>query len=90
MMAQGRPKDAALIALLAGREGLLTIAGLTGGTTLRFRSIAWGYDPGDEYAHVTANPGAAGEGLGPRMFYTHELTGLWDGETERPLFRFPI
>ncbi len=42
-----------LIEILQQRDGLLTTVRLKVGTQHVVRDIAWGYDFGDEYAHIT-------------------------------------
>src|SRR5262245_18554217 len=45
--------DSELIALLRGRDGPPTDVPLRDGRRLRVFNIAWGYDDGDLWAHVT-------------------------------------
>ena len=52
---QSEPRDADLIQLLAARDGSVTHVELLTGVLLQVINIAWGYDEGDECAHVTTN-----------------------------------
>jgi hypothetical protein len=47
--------DADVIDLLVDRDGVPRVVTLTDGTQLTVHNIAWGYDIGDEYAHITTN-----------------------------------
>ena len=52
---------------------------LRDGRTLQVTDIAWGYDLGDDHAHVTTNisPGEAGTSIA--FFFTCELDEIVDG-----------
>ena len=45
-------KGSEIVALLESRHGLLTEVVLKGGKRVRFRSVAWGRDMGDDWEHV--------------------------------------
>jgi len=47
--------DAELIALFQRQDGMRTEVVLGDGRRLSVWNIAWGYDMGDEYAHITTN-----------------------------------
>lgn len=49
------PADIEVITLLASRDGIPTVVTLNTGSQCTVHNIAWGYDVGDEYAHVTTN-----------------------------------
>ncbi|GHF00499.1 hypothetical protein GCM10017786_36690 [Amycolatopsis deserti] len=80
------PRDDAIIQLLRQRDGVLTHVVLRDGKRLDVWNIAWGYDLGDEYAHVTTN-------ISPDIdrqidfFWTVDITAIVDpatGESLRP------
>jgi hypothetical protein len=73
--------DNAIIALLKSRDGQATMVRLTGKRTIRVFNIAWGYDDGDEFAHVTTNisPRVSGEQID--FFFTHEVLNIEAAET---------
>jgi hypothetical protein len=50
------------------------------------RNIAWGYDIGDEFAHVTTNVSPAVEGASIDFFFTSEVRAVID-EDGLPLDR---
>jgi hypothetical protein len=47
--------DTAIIDLLRQRDGIVTYVRMKNGNTYTVFNIAWGYDMGDEHAHVTTN-----------------------------------
>jgi hypothetical protein len=49
------PVDDDLIELFRERDGIPTRVDLEDGRRIRVTNIAWGYDDGDEWAHVTTN-----------------------------------
>lgn len=71
------PWDLQVVALLQQRDGLLSIVDLAGGASLRVWNIAWGYDAGDSFAHVTTNvsPDAPAEG-GFDFFSTQDVIAV--------------
>ncbi|PXW80543.1 hypothetical protein BZA02_10532 [Ruegeria sp. P4] len=88
-MAVQKMRDTALINKLIERDGIPTVAVFDDGEELIILNIAWGYDLGDEFAHITANISAQIDGTSV-FFFTNELSALLDGETRAPLFSFPI
>lgn len=89
-MAETNILDDALIRLLVARDGRLTVAVLNDGSEAVFSNIAWGYDLGDQYAHITTNISPNVEGLEVDFFFTNELRDLRDFEWRHSLFCFPI
>lgn len=57
--------------------------------TLTVFNIAWGYDLGDEYAHITTNasPFVAGQSIG--FFFTDKVIEVRDASTGRILYSRP-
>ena len=70
---QPEPADAQLIELLQRRDGHRTILVLRDGRRLSVINIAWGYDIGDEYAHVTSNISPAVDGESVDFFMTSQV-----------------
>jgi hypothetical protein len=75
---QPHSNDLAILAVLQGRDGLLTEVVLRSGAMHRCFNIAWGYDTGDEFSHVTTNisPDVPGEEID--FFFTSEVLALRD------------
>ncbi len=73
---QPPPADDDLIALLQERDGLVTTLRLRDGRRLDVRNIAWGYDDGDEHAHVTTNISPDVRGTDIFFFYTHQVQAV--------------
>ena len=78
------PSDARIVELLVSRDGLPTLVSLENGAAITVYNIAWGYDIGDEYAHVTTNVSPEVEGTSIHLFFTNEIRSMSDpnsGET---------
>jgi len=73
---QPRPADSQLIDLLNKRDGQQTMLMLRDGRRLDVRNIAWGYDMGDEFAHVTTNCSPHIDGLPLDVFFTNEVRAV--------------
>jgi len=56
------------------------------GRRLDVRNVAWGYDMGDEYAHVTTNISPDVEEASIDVFFTNEVRAVLDSDG-RPLDR---
>jgi len=89
-MSTQKKRDTALINKLVERDGMPTVAVLEGGEEAVIFNIAWGYDLGDEFAHVITNISPEIEGASVDFFFTNEITALLDGESRVPLFSFPL
>jgi len=72
------PADTELIELLQRRDGLLTTVLLKDGSRRVVQDIAWGYDLGDQYAHITTNVSPGGDGLSIDFFSSDDVVGLSD------------
>jgi hypothetical protein len=58
------------------------------GTALVHRTtVAWGYDEGDKWAHVTSNISPAVDNASVDFFYTSEVLRLNDAETGGIVFQ---
>ena len=80
------PRDADLVDLLNARDGVETLVDVQDGPTLKVFNIGWGYDLGDEYAHITTNasPFVAGQPID--FFFTDNVTQVRDASTGRVLY----
>lgn len=71
-----------IIEILKNRCGEWTDVFLTNGKVLKVFNIAWGYDLGDTYAHVTTNISPPSEGITDINFFkVNEVLRLEDVET---------
>ena len=75
-----------MLAVFHQRDGNPTEVVLFDGTTVLAYNIAWGYDLGDEYAHVTTNASPFIEGMPLDLFFTNEVARLVDPATQEVLF----
>jgi hypothetical protein len=76
---QPEPEDASMIALLVARDGLETTVKLADSSVGRVLNISWGYDTGDEYAHVTTNCSPFSNDHPIDFFFTNEVEEIADG-----------
>lgn len=79
------PLDTELIQTFAAREGVVTHVNLTDGRQLTVHNIAWGYDQGDPFAHITTNISPDIPGATVDCFSTQDVDSLWDGVTTQRL-----
>jgi hypothetical protein len=84
---QPEPADEALIDLLLGRDGQLSEVVLRDGRRLNVLNIAWGYDLGDEFAHVTTNCSPFVDGMSIDFFFTEDVSAVLDPRTGAALFQ---
>jgi hypothetical protein len=66
-------KDKAIIEQLKSRDGIETKIILKDGTKLIVWNIAWGYDIGEAYAHITTNISPNKNNTSINFFYTYEI-----------------
>ena len=88
-MEQPPPKDGTLIEILTKRDGQDAVAKLEDGRCLNMWNIAWGYDTGDEFAHITTNISPPDEAHDADFFFTSELAALIDPETDAMIYQPP-
>lgn len=74
-----------MLAVLQARDGMHTSIVLSTGVKLRCFNIAWGYDMGEEYAHVTTNISPSIDSEAVDFFFTSEVLRLED-ESGRCLY----
>jgi hypothetical protein len=65
----------------------MTMVELSDGRSYRVWNIAWGYDAGDSWAHITTNisPDVSGEEID--FFFTHEVDAIRAPESGELLLR---
>ncbi|MCB5170125.1 hypothetical protein LG634_35655 [Streptomyces bambusae] len=86
---QPQPQDEAILQLLQDRDGLPSEVLLRDGVALTVFNIAWGYDIGDEYAHVTTNISPAVEGTTVDFFLTKSVAAILDPASGAVLLETP-
>ncbi|MQA97255.1 MAG: hypothetical protein GEV11_22415 [Streptosporangiales bacterium] len=86
---QPPPRDEAILRLLQDRAGQPTEVVLRDDTRLTVFNIAWGYDLGDEYAHVTTNISPDIEGAAVDFFFTSSVVAVRDPENGVVLLEVP-
>lgn len=74
-------RDAAVLRVLRGRDGLLSFVELADGRQLRVHNVAWGYDVGDEWAHITTTASPFVEGEPIDVFSTEDVVRIADPES---------
>jgi len=79
------PADIEVITLLSSRDGIATLVTLENGSNCTVHNIAWGYDVGDEYAHVTTNVSPTIEGASIDFFFTSDIRSIHDPSTGETL-----
>ena len=89
MTTQPAPRDESLISLFRDRDGRATRVILRDGQLLSVLNITWGYDMGDEYAHVTTNVSPSVEGTSIDFFYTSDVETVSDPSPGDVLFTSP-
>lgn len=80
-----QPLDADVIDLLVSREGVATAVALKSGSRLTVHNIAWGYDMGEDHAHVTTNISPEVPGATIDFFSTSEIQSISDPASDVPL-----
>ncbi len=86
MLDQPEPRDADLISLLVSRDGARLVVKIDGGASYEVFNIAWGYDMGDDHAHVTSNISPSIDGFPIDVFSTANVSEVLDGETGARLY----
>lgn len=74
--------------ILKSRDSKWTVVRLHGGDVCRVHSIAWGYDLGDEIAHITTNTNLeSSESHTIDFFYANQIAEINDDESGELLFK---
>jgi hypothetical protein len=76
-----------VLALLRARDGLETEVELVNGRVVVVLNIAWGYDAGDNHAHVTTNVSPSVEAYEIDFFATTEIVAVRDPKSGERLYR---
>lgn len=80
------PADTKIVETLERQDGKWTTIELRTGERYRAFNIVWGYDIGDEWAHVTTNISPEQAGASIDFFYTSDVVRLVDEESGSVLF----
>ena len=80
--------DKKLIEILKHRDALLTKLELRDGKVISVWNIAWGYDLGDDFAHVTTNVSPDQPGYDTNFFYTSDVAKVIDGDNGQIIVEF--
>jgi hypothetical protein len=86
---QPSPRDEAILQLLQERDGLASEVVLSDDTRLTIFNIAWGYDIGDAYAHVTTNISPNVDGAAIDFFFTQSVKAIVDPANGAVLLEIP-
>lgn len=76
-MKQIKHKDENIIETFKSRDGLETKVELKNGKQLIVWNIAWGYNMGDDYAHITTNISPNVDKGSIDFFYTNEIAKIY-------------
>ena len=77
---QTEHKDKSIIDIFQSRNGLETKVELKSGKQISIWNIAWGYDIGDEFAHITTNISPNIENATIDFFFTNEISKILTDE----------
>lgn len=80
-------KDNHIIDIFRKRDGQQTTVKLGNGSRYEVWDIAWGYDMGDEYAHITTNVSPGAENRTVDFFFTNEISEIVDSSSGGILFK---
>ena len=83
------PVDEELIDLLVQRDGIATEVVLRDARRLQVVNIAWGYDDGDAYAHITTNVSPFVAETDGDFFFSNEVATVLDPLTHVVLLQPP-
>lgn len=72
--------------IIRERDGTETLVVLQDGRRLIVRDIAWGYDAGENWAHVTTNISPGFEGAVVDFFSTKEIVQVVDPANNETLY----
>ena len=83
---QRLPADESLLEVLRMRDREASEVVLRDGKKLTVFNIAWGYDMGDEFAHVTSNISPEVDNADIDFFFTNQVVRIVDPENGAILF----
>ena len=75
-MTQTEYKDKSIIDIFKSRDGLETKVEFKNGRLISVWNIAWGYDIGDEFAHITTNISPNIDNATIDFFFTNEISKI--------------
>ena len=75
-----------IVKILEKRCGQTTTVYLEDGKKLRVNDIAYGYDLGDEFAHITTNISPPKDGIEIDFFYVNEVIKIEDPEIDKIIY----
>lgn len=75
-----------IVKILEKRSGVSTIVMLDDGRELYVEDITWGFDMGDDFAHITTNISPLQVGVIPDFFFANEVTKLIDPDTGESIY----
>ena len=75
-MTQTEYKDKSIIDIFKSRDGLETKVELKNGRLISVWNIAWSYDIGDEFAHITTNISPNIDNATIDFFFTNEISKI--------------
>jgi hypothetical protein len=81
------PVDEEIISLLQQRDRIATEVILRDGKCCLVYDIAWGYDDGDTFAHITTNISPGGPGSSIDFFFTNDIAAIRDAASGNKLYR---
>ncbi|NNV58025.1 hypothetical protein [Limnovirga soli] len=73
-------KDKNIIDIFQSRDGVETKVELKNGKQISIWNIAWGYDIGDEFAHITTNISPNIDNATIDFFFTNEIIKILSDE----------
>jgi len=85
-----KPSHARALDILVHRCGTASLVRLSGGKSCTVHDVAWGYDLGEDIAHITTNisPGPPGP-CEIDFFHANEIARIEDVEDGSVLFELP-
>jgi hypothetical protein len=85
-MSSSSHRDVELLRTLQERDAVQTVVVLRDDRRLMVHNIAWGYDMGDEWAHVTSNISPSVTGASIDFFFTNEVASMIDPITNSVIY----
>lgn len=79
-MTQTEHRDKSIIDIFKSRDGLETKVELKNGRLISVWNIAWGYDIGDEFAHITTNISPNIDNATIDFFFTNDISRILTDE----------
>lgn len=79
-------KDKILIETIRSQDGHELIIQLINGEIKTVWNIAWGYDNGDDFAHITTNISPAIKGASIDIFYSYDIARIIKVENNSTIY----